>query len=500
MKTDGQQLTRLLPYAAPLLAFLALTALEADLLWNVQEQSLFLHTPLFFRQAMLASGGLLTWAGCYLTQFFFYPALGAALLALLWTLLMMLLSKTFRLSPLLASIPVALLLLAVTAQGYWLYFLKLPGHCFVPTLGATLCAALVWAYRSLPPHHHLPTLFIVLTTLVGYPLFGSYALAAVVLMAVKPRHRLADPLAAVLAVVAVPLLSYHTLYHATPLENIYWTALPIFVHNGMVDAWAYAPYASLTAWFLLAALAPRHIPAWLQTTLLVLTLAGVVRGWNHDDNLHRELTMRRQLEQQQWQPMLDTFSQASGESTRAMCLMRNLALQRQGRLSTHVNNFREGFSRPQAPFPVHMVHTVGKALYLQFGIPNYCYRWCMEDGVEYGWTAEELKLMTKCSLINGEPAAAQRYVSLLKKTLFHRSWARHYEAYIHRPSLMAQDAEFRAIAPLLRQDDFLTSDQSQMEPFLIEHFASSPGETQQQQELARFYLPYYFNRFKYAEQ
>jgi hypothetical protein len=130
-------------------------------------------------------------------------------------------------------------------------------------------------------------------------------------------------------------------------------------------------------------------------------------------------------------------------------------------------------------------------LYLQYGIPNYCYRWCMEDGVEYGWTVERLKLMTKCSLLNGELVAAQRFINALKKTDFHRKWALKYEEYIHRPNLIGQDPELKPILPLLRTDNFLTSDQSQEEWFLIEHILSSPGETREQKALSAFTMQYY---------
>ena len=79
------------PFVGLLAIAVALTVYESDLLYRVQEQSLFLNTSLFFRQSMLASGGLLSWAGAWLTQFFFHPALGASILCVLWALLVLLL-------------------------------------------------------------------------------------------------------------------------------------------------------------------------------------------------------------------------------------------------------------------------------------------------------------------------------------------------------------------------------------------------------------------------
>ncbi len=84
----------------PFLAAVLLALFEADMLWIAQEQNLLLHTQLFFDQQMVKAGGLLTWMGCYLTQFFYYPMLGAGVLCLLWAFLMWLLQRVFRLDSL----------------------------------------------------------------------------------------------------------------------------------------------------------------------------------------------------------------------------------------------------------------------------------------------------------------------------------------------------------------------------------------------------------------
>jgi hypothetical protein len=110
-----------------LLAAVLLALFEADMLWMAQEQNLFLHTPLFFEQQMVKAGGLLTWMGCYLTQFFYYPMLGAGVLCLLWAFLMWLLQRVFRLDSLWVTlVPVSCLLLTITTLGYWLYYRRFP--------------------------------------------------------------------------------------------------------------------------------------------------------------------------------------------------------------------------------------------------------------------------------------------------------------------------------------------------------------------------------------
>ncbi len=63
-----------------MLIALALLIFEEDLLWKEQETSLFLHTPLFFREQMVVPGGLTTWVATFFSQFFYYPWLGTMLL------------------------------------------------------------------------------------------------------------------------------------------------------------------------------------------------------------------------------------------------------------------------------------------------------------------------------------------------------------------------------------------------------------------------------------
>ena len=499
-----QTAKRLFPYACLLAVAVILAITEADVLYTAQEQNLFLHTPLFFEQQMVKAGGLLTWAGCYLTQFFYYPMLGVGILCLLWALLMWLLHRTFRVSDQwLTLVPIACLLLTIVTLGYWVYYLKLPGALFDATLGTIIAVALTWVYQVLPAKYYLRTLFVPLATCVAYPLFGFYGLWATTLMALMAwridSRRLTDSLVALLAIIAVPLFCYHFVYHQTNIVNIYWAALPVFSYGDHRFFAYYLPYIALVGSISLM-VCPLPNKRWLRTTVLAVTCIAVGVFWYKDGNFHREVAMSRSIVKQDWGQVLRTAQSAKGTPTRAMCLMRNLALFRTGQVGDEMDLYVNGSALPNAPFPVRMIHTFGKRLYMEYGIPNYCYRWCIEDGVEYGWTVERLRLLILCSILNSEFTAAQRYINTLKKTDFHDSWARHYESMLYHPQLMANDPALKPILPLLRDDNFLTSDQSQYEHFMIEHILSSPCTTREQQALTRFTARYYqHNRCKIIE-
>ena len=491
-----------------LLIAILLIAFESDFLFRIQEQNLFLHTPLFFQQHMTKAGGLLTWAGCYLSQFFYYPILGTGILCLLWLFLMWMLQRAFRIPSAwraVTLIPVACLVLSITTLGYWVYYLKLPGYAFDATIGSIVAVGLAWLYRIMPRRYGISTLFIVLATCLSYPLFGFYGLWATLLMVIlawhQQRQRLTDISAALLSIILIPLLGYHFMYHETNIVNIYWTALPVFAMH-QVTYFAYnLPYivlvasVSLMAWGM-----PKKEWRGVQVATWVVTLLCIAIFWYKDGNFHRELSMQRSIEQQDWEQVLKTAKATKGEPTRAMCMMQNLALYRLGRMGNEMFKYPNGAKHPDTPLSVRTVHTQGKLLYLHYGVPNYCHRWCVEDGVEYGWSVEKLKLMAKCALLNREPMAAMRFVNLLSKTDFNKDWAKRYREYIQNPALVYRDRELGPILPLMHQDNFLTGDQSQLEMFLVEQILSSPIENGAQAELARLTQYYYRNnRFKIVE-
>lgn len=498
----------LLPYIGALVAAMLLAICESDLLFRVQEQNLFMHTELFFKQHMIRAGGLLTWLGAYFTQYFYYPLLGAGLLCLLWAFLIGLLKSSFRLHNYwqwLTCLPIACLLITIVNLGYWVFYLKLPGHAFAATIGSIIAIGLTRLHSLVPRKYGLSTLFIVFSTAIGYPLFGFYALWGTLLMAVtgqkSQRGRFTDLSVALLSIIVVPLLCYELLFHETNIVNIYWAGLPIYRFQQQAFFAYNLPYIVLVgSTFMMALWHPKKDERWLSMVMVGACVSCVFAFWQKDTNFHRELSMSRDMERQDWAHLLSTAKATKKEPTRAMCLMKNLALLRMNRPAEEMLTYPEGACRPQAPFPVRLVHTVGKMLYLQYGLPNYCYRWCMEDGVEYGWSVEKLRLMAICSLLNGEHVAAQRYLNMLKKTDFHRKWAQEHEKYIRNPRLMRHDKELGPILPLLRRDNFLTADQSQMELFLVEHILSTQGETYAQKELARRTMYYYRNiRHKIVE-
>ncbi|MBR5657164.1 MAG: hypothetical protein IKW98_10890 [Prevotella sp.] len=482
-----------LPLLALLTIAICLLVYESTFLFRVQELNLFLYTPLFFKQQMVVSGGFLTWIGTYFTQFFYHPWLGVTLLCAWWALLMWLTKKAFNIPAswaVVLLIPVAVLLLTDVDLGYWIFYLKLRGHFFVATIGCTIAVALVWLYRSLPKRFRL--VFIILSTALFYPLIGFYALMATLLMGImawrmedyKISRRLIDGIVAALAIIAIPLIYYRLVYYQTNIINIYWTAIPLYrieEHHYQY----YIPFYLLVAAFALMAVfyskkRQQEVKTpilWCGAQLIVLALLvfGVWKFWYKDGNFHKELKMVHCIENLDWEGVL-TIARDCDDPTRSLWMMKNLALFRLGRQGDEMYHYKNSDKACNAPFKVRMTQTGAKILYLHYGQLNFCYRWCLEDGVEYGWRVDYYRYMLKCALLNGEYAVAQKYIDILKKTKYYADWAQHYEAYIKDPSLIKKDKEFEPILHMLSPNDRLTSDNTLIELYLLNYFSNDDSD------------------------
>ena len=463
----------------------ALLLYEGNLLWKLQEMNLFLNTSMFFREQMLVPGGLLSWAGTFLTQLFYWPWLGMLVLCLCWLLLMWLTKRAFRIPGQWAGlmlIPVGLLLLTIGVFGYWLYVLKQPGYAFVSTLGTIAVAAMLWAYRSLPAKRYLRTVFIFVACAVGYPLFGIYGLAAPLLMALwswrLKEHALVDTVVALLCVVAVPLLCYRFVYYQTNLANIYYAALPLYYVTEERHAY-YTPFYLLALFFAAMTLVPFRSmakplkPLLAQAVVLVLLVAGVVHYWFKDENFHRELAMLHSVEQLDWEGVLQEAAKQQGEPTRAIVMMKNLALARLGRQSDEMYLYKNGSKEYAAPFGMRTMLIVGPLVYYQYGLLNYSARLCTEMGVEFGWRAEHLKTLAKCAILHGEKAPARKYLGLLSHTLTFGNWAAETGMVVGDSAAIAQHPELGFVKRMMHYGNDLTSDQGNVERFLMEQLAGN---------------------------
>lgn len=479
---------------------------ESEVLYRLQELSLWLPTRYFFHISTFYPGGVLTWAAAYMTQFFFHPWLGMGLMLLCWGAIMALLCQRFHLRGpwRLLSLLVPLCLLACLVQtGYWLYYMKLQGHAWVPTLGVLLSLLLAYVHQLLPdPRPRIG--WMVVVGVLGYPLMGAWWGLALALMAV-PRHLRMDKWEALsvglalLFVMAMPPIFVRWFYGQVEMAQAWLAAMPSFQY-GKTDCPAYRlPYYALALSFFVCALPgliyrnseASYKELRLSWTVSIVFIAlgcwGVSERWERDTNFHKEVSMTNAIHRLEWEQvlhiMLDPEVGRPMPPTRVMVMMKNLALFRLGRAGDEMFRYPEGSEQQHAPWQVRMTQVGGKLLYYHYGKEGFCYRWCMEDGVEFGWSVDVLKYMTKCSLITHDWDVAQKYIDMLAQTRYHREWAEKYATYVRHPERMAEDEEMRPIIPMAEFPDRLDGDNTLVELYLLRTFSGGFGADPGYQEM-----------------
>lgn len=127
----------ILGIAFAVLAWVRLVVQNSELLFEGQNQEHWESGSFYFMQMLSEPGGILSWAGQYLTQYFYYPALGASILIGLWLIIYSLwiygLKPVWYMSWIGIVFPL-LLLFQVTSIGYIVYINKAPDWYFTPTL------------------------------------------------------------------------------------------------------------------------------------------------------------------------------------------------------------------------------------------------------------------------------------------------------------------------------------------------------------------------------
>ena len=471
----------------------AMLLYESDLLWKVQEKNLFLYSILFLKEQLVVPGGFLTWVGTWFTQFLYYPCRGVLLLCGWWLLLMFLVKRAFQIPDrwaILMLIPVALLLLTNMDLGYWIYILKLRGHFFISTIGTTAVAALLWGFRCVPDKHYLRAAYIFVACAIGYPLMGIYGLGAALIMGIwswrlsaTRTEAVINSVVAILSVVTVSLFCYRYIYYQINLANIFWAELPLFFITEEHHTY-YIPYYLLALFFVILAVTyhadrqtakPMKKLYYLlcQAMITILLVGSVYSFWMKDENFHHELAMQHRISKLDWMGVLEEAVTQEDEPTRAIVMMRNLALSRIGKQGDTMFLYKNGSKKYAAPFTMRLMLVAGQLIYYQYGMLNYCNRLCMEMGVEFGFRTEDYQLLVNCALLEDDKPLARKYINILKQTLFYSDWAEQAEALLGHPDLIAKDPEREPITHMLHYDNKLGGDQGYTENFLMTQLVRS---------------------------
>ena len=462
----------------------------SDYLFLSQELSVFLSNGEFFNQFFLKPGGISLYIGSFLTQFFYYPILGISIFVVGLLLIQFLTIKTFKLSCnrfVLSLIPISILVVSVTQNGYMIYIMKTPDMMFTQIFGVIIM--LIYCFiSSLLKRTEIRLLWILIGSLLLYPIAGVYAIAAsIISVFIFMRNNNGKFMSAVesigsIMIISAVVMGYYQYIYSLNLLRCWINPLPDYLFR-KEEFILWLPYILILFSMIIFAVLPERINNIQKikllnnsfvrsSSILIICLGYIYWGSFKDESLFTELKVDKAIEEQKWDEALTYIRNIKGEPTRKLILERNLCLFHTNDLGNRMFSYKEGQKLPNSPRAIFLVSLTSRPIYYNYGKFCFCYRWCMEDAVEYGFRVQFLKYLTKCAIASGELRVAKKYINTLKQTTFHKEWAEEYEVFINEPAKIAKDDKFKPFLKINGFENKIGSDGAKIELYLLEDFSS----------------------------
>lgn len=101
-----------------------------------------------------------------------------------------------------------------------------------------------------------------------------------------------------------------------------------------------------------------------------------------------------------------------------------------------------------------------------------------------GCQCRKFERLARVAVFNRECELARKYLGLLKKAWFHRSWAEKYESYLEHAESLKNDSDYKPIYALQQYENTLWEDNSVVESNILNHYANLESGTSGMLELS----------------
>ncbi|MDD2560246.1 MAG: DUF6057 family protein [Bacteroidales bacterium] len=495
-----------------LYSFWFLAVHKADLMFRLQELSLFLFDRTFFVEHLNSPGRLLEYAGKFLTQFFYFPWLGALVLTLLLVLWQWMLIRAFNLPKqlrLLSLLPPAMALLYIGMQEYSIFVAK---YAVLSQVTGMLLSVLPLFVAAYLPKTGAKILFLLAFGVLTYPFIGFYALLGALLLwvrlftegktvfqeivpegaqpqikSIKYSKLLLRQLLLLIYIIGIPPLFFLLSGQNINPKYLFAYGLPVYDYPNTPVMWT-ALVACILLLFGLGLLpfaqtAKGRRNWWLNPLFLVLAITFVQAGSYKDLNFETQLAMERAISDNDWDKVLELARKPNKNPNRLMVIYRNIALYNKNQLCEKM------FMFPNSDEPFHTKNTLVSNTIIgapvncfYYGLLNYSYRWNMENMVLFGPRVENLRFMMMSALLNGEMELAGKYIHILEKTLFYKKWAEEHRVYLQNPALLLENKQYKTLLALTKYENVLGQDQRVIELTILNHFAQLKSGTDEMLE------------------
>lgn len=428
-----------------------------------EQMQLFLTTSGYFQQFLSWPGGIATYIGEFLTQFFNNYYIGAAIISLLLTLtLTATKSLCHKISPS-SSGSLNLALSFIPAIALWLY-LGNPAVTlsFVLAITASIsfCLILPKIKTSCPITITCLTL---LYWLIGPAVTISATLVIIMLLAQKTgkRDKIIFTIVTLVTVTANILIWSRFLTYPFSYQLIGkgYLLIPDSLTNGQIAVLAACIAAPLMA--LLLKNVKSNIPV-IASAIATIAAAVIAYPLCFDKATYKLINYDYYVRTNNWQGLLDYASKNAPDMPLSVSAT-NLALGMTGQLDSQAFRFFQ--NGPEGLVPVFTKETLssfttGEILF-QLGMINDAQRFYFE-GMEaipnYNKSSRAVRRLAETAMIRGDVKVAEKYLNILTHTFFYKKWAERNLELLHTPGGIDSHPLYGALRRRSPDKDYMYSE------------------------------------------
>ncbi|MGW8315820.1 MAG: DUF6057 family protein [Bacteroidales bacterium] len=420
-----------------------------------QDQTLFLTTSAYFISALQRPGGLLEYAGSFLSQFLRFPVMGALLLSILSGSVFFLtigwLKKIYRGWEILVAGALSAVLV-VAMHNYY-------PHQIHHTLGFIL---VIGAAMLVPGHRTGRRIFLLVAIPLLYYCCGGFIWLFPLIW--FPRHSLEigkfDP-EGLLWVTLYPALLLPAAYvlFPYPLRDLVLDPLPLGTNYGnpvwplFFTAWGcLLPFLASMAARRRGGRAVRH----LTLSVTALAAATVMILFSYHRKNAEFFTIESRAVHEDWAGLL-RYAEQHPSTNLFGNFYTNLALMHEGRLCSELFNYPQHFGRRALCFEWDAKGEIlrrGSDFFWAIGFIKEAHHWAYESMVVDGITRRNLQRLIQTELVLGHRKLAAKYIGIMDRTLFDRTLARHYRGLLSDSIALARDPDLGPKTGIHIDDDF----------------------------------------------
>lgn len=427
-----------------------------------ENNHLFVFSKLYLEKYFLQPGGLLVLTGKFFTQFYFHTIIGAIILATTLTLpaiLIFHINKQLlphsQLSLPLMIIPSFLLLMMQTHYYHMLEFNF--GFFWV----------LFFFYIYLTFFKNKASFVPLILFPVIYYFIGVYAWILVVIFILfnlfykKGNERFINSVILLGVAVITVIFSKKVLFFQ-PFEQLITYPFPSVEnknhHIFLYITTAYISFYPLIVKALTTLKAKLHQSKLIGTASVVIifgvSIFSLFNSYNNQTS--RVIQLERMVLDEKYNQAINFHEKYPSQNLIGQYFY-NIALSETDQLASRLFYGRQDFNVNALILPWNEEHlNWGAHFFYTVGLINEAHRWAYEEMIVYGYRPQNISLLAKTNIINGNYKRAYKYVDILKKTAFYRNRGNEYEELLADTALIAAHPEFGLKRNIMPQNEFFT--------------------------------------------